>query len=50
MEYMETTPLTKDFFTFKPLTRQEWPEFTLLFEEHGPQNGCWCMYWRTSRA
>jgi len=34
----------------KPLTLREWEDFTKLFEEHGPQNGCWCMYWRTSRA
>jgi hypothetical protein len=36
--------------TFKPLTLYEWQDFEQLFEEHGPQNGCWCMYWRTSRA
>jgi hypothetical protein len=28
---------------------QEWPDFLTLFEEHGPQNGCWCMYWRVKR-
>ena len=47
---MDPTPFNINFFTFKPLTLQEWPDFTQLFEEHGPQNGCWCMYWRTSRA
>lgn len=36
--------------TFKALTAQEWGDFVQLFEEHGPQNGCWCMYWRTKRA
>jgi len=36
--------------TFKPLTAQTWPDFVLLFEEHGPQQGCWCMYWRIRRA
>jgi hypothetical protein len=37
-------------FTFKPLNTKNWMDFTTLFEEHGPQNGCWCMYWRTSRT
>ncbi len=36
--------------SFRPLTASEWPDFTRLFEEHGVQNGCWCMYRRTSRA
>lgn len=36
--------------TFKPLTPESWPDFVLLFEEHGPQNGCWCMYWRIRRV
>lgn len=36
--------------TCKPLTINEWPDFVHLFEEHGPQNGCWCMYWRAKRA
>ena len=39
-----------EHFTFKPLTSAEWPDFVALFEEHGPQNGCWCMYWRARRA
>ncbi len=36
--------------TFRPLTPAEWPDFVQLFEEHGPQNGCWCMYWRIRRT
>ena len=39
-----------DDFTYQPLTVINWADFTTLFEEHGPQNGCWCMYWRTNRA
>ena len=35
---------------FKPLTSQEWPDFVQLFQEHGVQRGCWCMYWRITRA
>ena len=39
-----------DEMSFKPLTIEEWQDFVQLFEEHGIQNGCWCMYWRTTRA
>jgi GNAT superfamily N-acetyltransferase len=47
---MGPTPLSTDLFDFRPLTLQNWQDFEQLFEEHGPQNGCWCMYWRTSRV
>ncbi len=47
---MVTDKIAENEFTFKPLSTQNWMDFTALFEEHGPQNGCWCMYWRTSRA
>ena len=36
-------------FTFQPLTLERWDDFVQLFEEHGIQNGCWCMYWRVKR-
>jgi hypothetical protein len=36
--------------SFRPLTLSEWPDFVTLFEEHGVQDSCWCMYWRTTRA
>jgi GNAT superfamily N-acetyltransferase len=39
----------RDELIFKPLTSSEWPDFNRLFEEHGIQNGCWCMYWRVAR-
>lgn len=42
--------LLMERLAFKPLTVAEWPDFMQLFEEHGPQNGCWCMYWRIKRA
>ncbi len=35
--------------TFHPLTTELWSDFVALFTEHGPQNGCWCMYWRAPR-
>jgi len=41
--------LSKDELTSRPVTINEWPDLRLLFEEPGPQNGCWCMYWRTKR-
>jgi hypothetical protein len=47
---MSTISFKKEEIVFKPLTLDLWQDFTQLFEEHGPQNGCWCMYWRTSRA
>jgi GNAT superfamily N-acetyltransferase len=40
---------TKDQFTCMPLTAQCWQDFEQMFSEHGPQNGCWCMYWRIPR-
>lgn len=43
-------PLLIKNLAFKPLTAAEWPDFEQLFEEHGPPNGCWCMYWRIKRA
>ncbi len=43
-------PLLMEHLAFRPLTAAEWPDFERLFEEHGPQNGCWCMYWRIKRA
>jgi GNAT superfamily N-acetyltransferase len=35
---------------FRPLSVETWPDFIRLFEEHGIQNGCWCMYWRTAHT
>ncbi len=36
--------------TFKPVTTAEWADLQALFACAGPQNGCWCMYWRVKRA
>jgi GNAT superfamily N-acetyltransferase len=35
---------------FHPLTQERWDDFEVLFGEHGAYSGCWCMYWRTTRA
>jgi GNAT superfamily N-acetyltransferase len=39
-----------DELTFKPVTADEWADLQTLFADTGPQNGCWCMYWRVKRA
>lgn len=36
--------------TFEPLTRERWPDLVRLFGERGACGGCWCMWWRLSRA
>lgn len=43
--------------TFRPeeisvrtVTLAQWPDMQALFDEPGPQRGCWCMYWRVKRA
>jgi GNAT superfamily N-acetyltransferase len=40
----------KDRTLFRPLTPEIWLDLVLLFTERGPQNGCWCMFWRQTRA
>ena len=34
----------------QPVTPQRWPDLVRLFEPNGACQGCWCMFWRTSRA
>ncbi len=36
--------------TFRPLTAERWPDLEALFGEHGAYAGCWCMWWRVTRA
>jgi GNAT superfamily N-acetyltransferase len=40
------TPLLE----FHPLTPARWEDFTRLFGKHGAYGGCWCMWWRETRA
>ena len=35
---------------FHPLTPKRWKDFENLFGERGACGGCWCMWWRLSRA
>lgn len=42
--------MTVEELAFKPVTEREWPDLQALFAPPGVQHGCWCMYWRTTRA
>jgi len=35
---------------FHPLTAERWPDLEKLFGPRGAYGGCWCMYWRLTRA
>ena len=37
-------------YTFRPLTRAEWQDLEDLFGPRGACGGCWCMWWRLTRA
>lgn len=39
-----------DAFTVHPLTSERWPDLEKLFGAHGAYGGCWCMWWRLTRA
>lgn len=34
----------------KPLTPDRWPDLVELFGPSGAYGGCWCMWWRETRA
>ncbi len=36
--------------SFFPLIPDRWTDFETLFGERGACGGCWCMFWRRSRA
>ncbi len=35
---------------FEPLVAERWRDVERLFGERGACGGCWCMYWRLTRA
>ena len=35
---------------FHPLTPERWPDLEALFGQRGACGGCWCMWWRLTRA
>ena len=36
--------------TIHPVTVERWKDFTRLFGKKGACGGCWCMFWRQTRA
>ena len=42
------TPATD--LRYYPLTNDRWEDFETLFGKNGALGGCWCMWWRISRA
>ena len=47
---MSEKRLSEKDLEFHPLTQERWDDFEELFGLHGAYDGCWCMYWRTTRA
>ena len=37
-------------FEFHPVTPDRWDDLETLFGPRGAYSGCWCMWWRLSRA
>src|SRR6266700_5058846 len=47
---MTRNDTSKSSLKFQPLTPKRWPDLESLFGERGGWGGCWCMWWRLSRA
>lgn len=45
---VKEVPLPK--LKFYPLTPKRWPDLAALFGPSGAMGGCWCMWWRVTRA
>jgi GNAT superfamily N-acetyltransferase len=41
---------SEESLIFKPLTPDLWPDLESLFGPSGAYAGCWCMWWRETRA
>ena len=41
---------TRGELDFRPVTGEEWPDLQQLFGPGGADSGCWCMWWRQTRA
>lgn len=39
-----------DGYNFRPLEKESWQSFALLFGNNGACDGCWCMFWKQSSA
>jgi GNAT superfamily N-acetyltransferase len=44
------TPGTPSAIEIHPLTPERWDDFESLFSARGGCGGCWCMWWRLTRA
>jgi GNAT superfamily N-acetyltransferase len=44
------TAATGKAITIRALTPSRWPDLERLFGERGACGGCWCMWWRITRA
>ncbi|MDB5227656.1 MAG: GCN5-related N-acetyltransferase [Bacteroidota bacterium] len=41
--------LNKMKTSYKPLTKETWKDFEILFGSNGACGGCWCMWWKLGR-
>jgi hypothetical protein len=42
--------LSSESIEFQPLISERWDDLEKLFGKHGASGGCWCMWWRQTRA
>ncbi|MFQ5838595.1 MAG: GNAT family N-acetyltransferase [Thermoplasmata archaeon] len=47
---METEPSSLPELEYRPVTPERWKDLEVLFGERGAYSGCWCMWWRLTRA
>ncbi len=47
---MMAAPDWRSSLEFHSLTPDRWPDLVRLFGESGGNSGCWCMFWRITRA
>ncbi len=47
---MTSETLQKGQIVFKPVTLELWDDVQALFRQMGGVSGCWCMWWRVTRA
>lgn len=47
---MASSRIARPQFGFRPVTPGRWADLGALFGPRGACGGCWCMYWRETRA
>jgi hypothetical protein len=50
MQMEESEEMSRAAVQFWPLTTERWADFEQLFGSRGAYGGCWCMWWRLTRA